>query len=169
MFPHQQYSLYKAVWHFYAMNVSPVAIVVWLGLCYQCGVVHNLGLVVMALFMVMLFIVLRITDERQMDGTLNTVFIGGLSADLTIPYEHSKSRDYIGCMRDFFINGNRIQLLGEGQRRLESYNVVRGCNLDQSRLCGAECTSEGCIDFLLDSDPVCDCILSPASCTADGQ
>lgn len=110
----------------------------------------------------------RLPDDQQMDDIVNTVFIGGLSADLTIPYEHTKSRDYIGCMRDLFVNGNRVQLTGETQygTRSGSHNVEDGCILDSSQSCGTECKSEECIDFLDNSSPpYCDCTAPSANCT----
>jgi len=114
----------------------------------------------------MCFVVFRFPDQELLGGTeATTVFIGGLSADLIIPYD--KSRDYIGCMRDFFVNGQRVHLSDANQdrRRLDSHNVEDGCDLDTSRSCGAKCESEGCINYLSNSSPYCDCTLSTANCT----
>lgn len=115
----------------------------------------------------MLFVVLRFPDQEQLGGNeANTVFVGGLPADLIIPY--TRSQDYIGCMRDFFVNGNRVQLSDNNQdgRRMSSHNVEDGCDLDTSRSCGTECESKGCINYLPNSLPYCDCTLDSANCTS---
>lgn len=101
----------------------------------------------------------RLPNEGDVPAT--TVFIGGLSADVPVPYRHAKSRDYVGCMRDFIVNGERVQLSDENgdDRRTESHNVVDGCAFDSSRSCEPECKSEGCIDFLNTTTlPYCDCV-----------
>ena len=109
-----------------------------------------------------MFVVFRLPSDGQLEGA---VFIGGLPADPDISYEHIRHTDYIGCMRDMFVNGERVVLTGENQRRRESHNTQDGCNLDQSRSCDGMCKSEECINFLSGSnDPFCDCTLS--NCTA---
>ena len=112
------------------------------------------------------FIVFRLPSDGQLvDVEGGAVFIGGLPADPDISYEHVRYTDYVGCMRDLFVNGERVVLTGETQRLQESHNTQNGCNLDQSRSCGTMCNSEGCIDFLSDpKDPFCDCTLS--NCTS---
>ena len=112
---------------------------------------------------------LRSQDDQQMDSVANILFIGGLSADLTISDEHIISRDYIGCMRDLFINDNHVQqLIGHEDRLLDTHNVDEKCDLSRpSQSCTAKCRREGCIDFLI-SDPYCDCAVSSANCTDDG-
>ena len=112
-----------------------------------------------------LYVVSRFPSEEQLDDVTGTVFIGGLSADPTT-YRHVRNPDYVGCMRDLFVNGKRVLLFGEDQRRQSSHNVEEGCVLDLSRSCGAECTKEGCIDFLSNSPPYCDCTLPSSNCTA---
>ena len=115
-----------------------------------------------------LYVVFRFPSEEQLDDVTGTVFIGGLSGDPTI-YRHVRNPDYVGCMRDLFVNGKRVLLFEEDQRRLRSHNVEKGCTLDSSRSCGTECTKEGCIDFLSNSSvPYCDCILPLSNCTAGG-
>ena len=111
----------------------------------------------------------RSPDNGQLDGGANILFIGGLSADLTIPYQRTMSRDYIGCMRDLFVNGNRVQLTDDEDRQLESHNVEKGCDLGRSsQSCAAECKREGCIDFLNTEPSYCDCVVPSANCTEDG-
>lgn len=115
-----------------------------------------------------LYVIFRFPSEEQLDDVAGTVFIGGLSADPT-PYQHVRNSDYVGCMRDLFVNGKHVLLFGEDQRRLMLHNVEEGCVLDSSQSCGAECTREGCIDFLsTSSDPYCDCTLPSSNCTTGG-
>ena len=127
-----------------------------------------------------LFVAFRFPSEEHMDDVAGTVFIGGLSAGSTIPYEHIRNPDYVGCMRDLFINGKRVHLSGEDQQR-QSHNVEDGCNLELLRsgdtecerercvdlLSGTECEREGYIDFLLNSRPYCDCALPSSNCTGE--
>ena len=102
-----------------------------------------------------------------MDDVAGELFIGGLSAEPTVSYQHIRNPDYVGCMRDLFVNGKRVHFFGEDQQRQESHNVEEGCVLDSSQSCGEECTEEGCIDFLYNSPgaPYCDCTLSLSNCT----
>lgn len=115
------------------------------------------------------FVVLRSPDGGQLDGGTNDLFIGGLSADLSVPNERTMSRDYIGCMRDLFVNGNHVQLAGDEDQQSESHNVKEGCDLGRStQSCAAGCRMEGCIDFLNDTEPYCDCVVPSANCSEDG-
>jgi len=97
------------------------------------------------------------------------VYVGGVPADVTVPMFQASSRDYIGCMRDFIVDGDRIELSYESdKRRAASHNVEDGCRDQSLETCNG-CEGEACVDYLLKAGSYCDCEVVGAICSTAGK
>ncbi|XP_065886218.1 neurexin-1b-like [Dysidea avara] len=94
------------------------------------------------------------------------VYVGGVPAEVIVPLNHVRSRDYVGCMRDLIINGNHIELSDKIQnnRCMKSHNVVDGCAVGSRMEKCDTCENETCVNFVVDEKPYCDCEVVGASC-----
>ncbi|XP_065883790.1 uncharacterized protein [Dysidea avara] len=102
--------------------------------------------------------------QRLLDDRIQ-IHVGGVPADIPVPMYHASSRNYIGCMRDLIVDGDRIGLSGESkdERRTASHNVEDGCRDQPLEKCNG-CEGEACVDYLMEGKPYCDCEVVGAIC-----
>ena len=107
--------------------------------------------------------------QRLLDDRIQ-IHVGGVPADIPVPMYHASSRNYIGCMRDLIVDGDRIGLSGESkdERRTASHNVEDGCRDQPLEKCNG-CEGEACVDYLMEGKPYCDCEVVGAICETAGK
>ena len=96
------------------------------------------------------------SSELQLDTSKPTLYIGGvedISEILTHPGRPVQAYDFVGCIRDFFINGKEQKL----ENAVQSSGVSSQCPRKSSSSCAQGLCKNGgrCIDEWFDY--ICEC------------